>query len=49
MNKRSIDHINEKIDNGEANIYTAEEFKRLIKNDEAPGFDEVDVVTCGTC
>ena len=49
MNKRSIDHINEQIDNGEANIYTAEEFKRLIKNDEAPGFDEVDVVTCGTC
>ncbi len=49
MNKRSIDQINEKIDNGEANIYTAEEFKKLIKNDDAPSFEEVDVVTCGTC
>lgn len=41
--------INEKIDNGEANIYTAEEFKKLIKQDNAPSFDEVDVVTTGTC
>ena len=49
MNKRSIDQINEKIDDGEANIYTAEEFKKLIKNDDAPSFEEVDVVTCGTC
>lgn len=48
-NKRTIGEINEKITNGEANIYTAEEFKKLIKNDETPSFDEVDVVTCGTC
>ena len=48
-NNRSIDEINQKIDSGEANIYTAEEFKKLIKNDEAPRFEEVDVVTCGTC
>lgn len=46
---RTIDEINQKIDNGEANIYTAEEFKKLIKNDEAPSFEDVDVVTCGTC
>ncbi|WP_432645282.1 methanogenesis marker 16 metalloprotein [Methanobrevibacter sp.] len=46
---RTIGEINEKITNGEANIYTAEEFKKLIKNDETPSFDEVDVVTCGTC
>ena len=49
MTNRTIDQINEKIEKGEANIYTAEEFKKLIKNDDAPGFEEVDVVTCGTC
>ena len=48
-NNRTIDEINNKIANGEANIYTAEEFKKLIKKDETPSFDEVDVVTCGTC
>lgn len=48
-NNRTIDQINEKIDNGEANIYTAEEFKKLIKKGDTPSFDEVDVVTCGTC
>ena len=48
-NNRSIGQINEKIDNGEANIYTAEEFKKLIKKGDAPSFDEVDVVTAGTC
>ena len=48
-NNRTIDEINEKIDKGEANIYTAEEFKKLIKKGDAPSFDEVDVVTCGTC
>ena len=46
---RTIDEINQKISNGEANIFTVEEFKKLIKNDNAPSFDEVDVVTCGTC
>ena len=49
MTDKSIDEINRKISNGEANIYTAEEFKKLIKNNETPDFDEVDVVTCGTC
>ena len=48
-NSKTIEEINQKIDNGEANIYTADEFKKLIKKDKAPGFDEVDVVTCGTC
>ena len=47
--RRTIDDINRKVEKGEANIYTAEEFKKLIKNDDAPGFDEVDVVTCATC
>ncbi len=48
-NQRTLAQINEKIDNGEANIYTAEEFKKLIKKGDAPSFDDVDVVTCGTC
>lgn len=49
MQKKDINQINQKIENGEANIFTAEEFKKLIENDDAPKFDEVDVVTCGTC
>lgn len=47
--ERTIDEINRKIQNDDANIYTAEEFKKLIKKGDAPTFDEVDVVTCGTC
>ncbi|WP_407391742.1 methanogenesis marker 16 metalloprotein [Methanobrevibacter sp.] len=46
---RTIDEINQKIDDGSANIYTAEEFKKLIKQGNAPSFEEVDVVTTGTC
>ncbi len=49
LQKKDIREINQKIENNEANIYTAEEFKKLVKNNDAPGFDEVDVVTCGTC
>ena len=49
MTTRSISLINEKIEKGEANIYTAEEFKKLIKEGDTPSFDEVDVVTAGTC
>ena len=46
---RTMAQINEKIEKGEANIYTAEEFKKLIKKGNAPNFEEVDVVTTGTC
>ena len=49
MTTRSISQINQKIENGEANIYTAEEFKKLISKGDTPSFDEVDVVTAGTC
>lgn len=49
LTKKTISQINERIEKGEANIYTAEEFKKLIKKNDAPSFDEVDVVTCGTC
>lgn len=49
MKKRDLNQINKKIENGEANIYTVDEFKKLIKEDNAPSFEEVDVVTTGTC
>lgn len=49
MTTRTIGQINQKIEDGEANIYTAEEFKKLIKKGDTPSFDEVDVVTAGTC
>ena len=49
LTTRSISQINQKIEDGEANIYTAEEFKKLIKKGDAPDFDDVDVVTTGTC
>ena len=49
MKARDNSQINEKIENGEANIYTAEEFKKLVKNNDAPAFEDVDVVTTGTC
>lgn len=32
--ERSISQINKRIDDGEANIYTVDEFKKLIKNDD---------------
>ena len=46
---RTTAEINEKIASGEANIFTAEEFKKAIRDNETPSFEEVDVVTCGTC
>ena len=49
MTARTIDQINKKIESGEANIYTAEEFKKLVKSSNEPSFEEVDVVTTGTC
>lgn len=47
--ERTIEEINSKIESGEANVFSAYELKELIKRDEAPSFEEVDVVTCGTC
>lgn len=47
--ERTIEEINSKIKSGEANVFSAYEIKELIKKENAPSFDEVDVVTCGTC
>lgn len=49
MKERTIEEINKKIENNEANIFTVREFKKLIKEDKTPSFEEVDVVTTGTC
>ena len=49
MTTRTISQINKKIEDGEAKIYTAEEFKKLIKKGDTPSFEDVDVVTTGTC
>lgn len=49
MKSRSIEEINEKIANGEANIFTAQDLKDLIRDGVTPKFEDIDVVTCGTC
>ncbi|MBE0515933.1 MAG: methanogenesis marker 16 metalloprotein [Methanophagales archaeon] len=49
MENKSIEEINEKIKKGEAVVYTAEEFKEMLRNDEPVTMDNVDVVTCATC
>jgi len=49
MKTRTIDDIKKKIGSGEANVFTAQELKELIREGETPKFEEVDVVTCGTC
>lgn len=49
MEIRTREEINHKIANGNAKILTADELKSMIKNSEKPSFDDVDVVTTGTC
>lgn len=47
--QRTIEDINKKIENGDAQVFSASDFKESIRNGDAPSFEEVDVVTCGTC
>lgn len=49
MKKRSINEINQKIKKGQATILTAEEISNLVREGETPSFNDVDVVTTGTC
>jgi putative methanogenesis marker 16 metalloprotein len=46
---RTIEEIRSKIANGKANIFTAEEIKKSINDGEELSFEDVDVVTTGTC
>jgi uncharacterized protein (DUF39 family)/CBS domain-containing protein len=48
-NTRTIEEINQKIKNGDAQVLTAEEMKRLVESSGVEvAFKEVDVVTTGT-
>jgi uncharacterized protein (DUF39 family)/CBS domain-containing protein len=48
-NSRTIEEINAKIRNGDAQVLTAEEMKKLVENSGVKvAFKEVDVVTTGT-
>ena len=49
MNIRSIEEINEKIKGGNVTVLTAEEVSRLVREDNPPVAEDVDVVTTGTC
>ena len=49
MNIRSIEEINEKIKGGNATVLTAEEVSRLVRENNPPIAEDVDVVTTGTC
>lgn len=46
---RKLEDIKKRIKKGEANILTASELKEAIKEEENIKFEDVDVVTCGTC
>lgn len=49
MKARSLKEISHKIEKGKATILTAEEISNLIREGEEPNFNDVDVVTTGTC
>jgi L-aspartate semialdehyde sulfurtransferase len=46
---RTVEEINKKIKAGTANVLSAEEISKLIRNDETTKAEDVDVVTTGTC
>lgn len=46
--RRSVRDIQGRIDRREARVYTAKEFKDLVRQGRRPALDEVDVVTAGT-
>lgn len=49
MKTRTLSQIKQKIKDGDATVLTAEEVSNLVRAGEAPKFDDVDVVTTGTC
>lgn len=46
--KKTIESVQERISEGKAKVYTASEFKRLVREGRRPALEDVDVVTCGT-
>lgn len=49
MKTRTINEINQKIKKGKATVLTAEEISNIVREGETPQFNDVDVVTTGTC
>ncbi len=49
MKSRTLQEIKQKIASGEAAVLTAEEVSDLVSKGEEPEFNDVDVVTTGTC
>lgn len=49
MITRTIKQINQKIKKGKATVLTAEEVSNLVRDGIKPEFEDVDVVTTGTC
>ncbi|MGZ7107992.1 MAG: homocysteine biosynthesis protein, partial [Methanobacterium sp.] len=49
MNIRSIEEINQKIQQGEATVLTAEEVSNMVREGKEPKAEDVDVITTGTC
>ncbi|MHA1378659.1 MAG: methanogenesis marker 16 metalloprotein [Candidatus Helarchaeota archaeon] len=48
MKKRTIEEIREKVKNGDANVFTAQELCDLIENGEEVKFEDIDVITAAT-
>ncbi|MBN1432230.1 MAG: methanogenesis marker 16 metalloprotein [Methanomicrobiaceae archaeon] len=46
---KTVDEINQKIREGNTVVFTAQEFKKKIRDGEILTPEDVDVVTCGTC
>lgn len=47
--KKNVQQINQKIKEGKATVFTAEEITRLVMEGEEPFAEDIDVVTTGTC
>ncbi len=45
---KTIDEIQDKIGKKRAKVYTASEFKEMVRSGSRPDPDDVDIVTCGT-
>lgn len=48
MKKRTLKEIQEKIKNGNANVFTAEELCKLLEEGQEVNFEDIDVVTTAT-
>lgn len=44
----SVDEIQRRISERRARVYTASEFKAMVRDGRRPALEDVDVVTCGT-